>query len=173
MRVFICIEIPEEIKNSIASVQNTLEQSNIRMVDKNILHITLNFLGNFKEGDIPKLYQKLSKINFKGFMISLRGVDVFRNGKTDGIIFIQIFDGKNDLERLSEIINDCLEIKNKEDFVPHVTIARVKESYEIWNKIEAYKNKYFGEFFVTSIKIKNSTLTNEGPIYKDLKEIIL
>ena len=173
MRVFICIEIPEEIKNSIASVQNTLEQSNIRMVDKNILHITLNFLGDFKEKDFPILYQKLSKINFKGFKVSLIGVDVFRNGKTDGIIFIQIFDGKNDLERLSEIINDCLEIKNKEDFVPHVTIARVKESYEIWNKIEAYKNKYFGEFFVTSIKIKNSTLTNEGPIYKDLKEIIL
>ncbi len=173
MRVFICIEIPEEIKNSIAKIQDALGQRNVRMVDKNILHLTLNFLGDFKEEDLPFLYERLSKINVKGFKVSLRGVDTFRNGKTRGIIFVQIFEGKVDVERLSENISDCLEIKNKEKFFAHVTIARVKESYEIWDKIEVYKERYFGEFFVSSIKIKNSTLTNEGPVYKDLKEITL
>lgn len=173
MRIFICIEIPEEIKNSIATIQNGLKQSNVRIVNKDILHVTLNFLGDFKEDNLPLLYEKLSRINIKGFKISLRGIDAFRNGDVKGIVFVKIFDGEMNVKTLSETINDFLGIKNAQDFNAHLTIARVKESYEIWDKIRVYKDKYFGEFFVTSIKIKNSTLTNEGPIYKDLKEIIL
>ena len=109
MRIFICIEIPEEIKNSIATIQNGLKQSNVRIVNKDILHVTLNFLGDFKEDNLPLLYEKLSRINIKGFKISLRGIDAFRNGDTKGIVFVKIFDGEMNVKRYLKLSMIVLE----------------------------------------------------------------
>jgi len=63
---------------------------------------------------------------------------------------------------------------NYEEFVPHLTIARVKfgKSNALSKFLIDYKDIEFGNVNINSIKLKKSTLTKNGPIYNDLGEAI-
>ncbi len=57
-------------------------------------------------------------------------------------------------------------------FKPHITVFRIKKKVEnITKELEGYKTMDFGIQQITSIKLKKSELTPNGPIYSDLEEI--
>jgi RNA 2',3'-cyclic 3'-phosphodiesterase len=65
--------------------------------------------------------------------------------------------------------------EEKRDFVPHLTIARVKSgrkvSGDLLKYIESNKETSYGHSIFNRLSLFSSRLTPEGPVYKELKSI--
>jgi 2'-5' RNA ligase len=76
-------------------------------------------------------------------------------------------------KRLDEQLFTLGFAKEKREFSPHLTIGRVrtaKNKEHLLHAIQTYSDTSFGEFFVDSITLKKSDLTEKGPIYTTIKK---
>lgn len=64
--------------------------------------------------------------------------------------------------------------EDEKDFVPHLTLGRIKDFRSITNLIDLIKDNAtteVGKFEVNSVILFKSTLTPKGPIYDKLFEV--
>ena len=176
MRVFVSIEISnDEVINSIKNFQKLIK-IDAKPTELKNLHFTLQFLGEVSEQIIDKIIQSLNTIKFSKFDISLKGVGVFPKLKSPKIIWIGTDEksGKIMIE-LSKKVEKALEplgFSTDKPFKPHITVFRIKKKIgDITEEMENHKNVNFGMQEITSIKLKKSELTLNGPVYSDLMEI--
>lgn len=155
--------------------------ANVKLVEPENVHITLKFLGDTMEEHIDEIenIMKESVKDIEPFDIDLEGVGVFPNQKYIKVIWIGIKQGEL-LGTIAKRIDDQLSYlgykKERRDFSPHLTIARVKNAKEknkLLNLVEKYKETRFAHLKVDSIVLKKSELTPKGPIYETLKEVKL
>ena len=169
MRVFIAIEVPEELKKKISELQKELNIDGIKLVEKENLHITLKFLGNVDEDKVDEIKKMLSSIKFENFTIKLNKIGVFPNDNYVRVVWIGC-DSK-ELSKLGEDINDALApMFAKEKFSAHLTIARVKLKMELNQFLNRHKNDEFGDFVCSEFKLFKSELTKEGPKYTIIEQ---
>ena len=176
MRVFVSIEISnDEVINSIKNFQKLIK-IDAKPIELKNLHFTLQFLGEVSEQIIDKIIQSLNTIKFSKFDISLKGIGVFPKLKYPKIIWIGTDEksGKIMIE-LSKKVEKALEplgFSTDKPFKPHITVFRIKKKIgDITEEMENHKNVNFGMQEITSIKLKKSELTLNGPVYSDLMEI--
>ncbi len=169
IRAFVAIDIPEELKDSLLSIN--LDRKMFRMVSRDNLHITLFFLGNITSRQIEIVEGIIGRLLLSPFRISIVGIDVFTRSRPR-VIYAKIAEGAQALSGLYNAmkgeIGACCKIEERE-FVPHLTIARAKGikrgGFEV---IEKYSEKEFGAFECREIKLKRSVLSSSGPTYSDL-----
>ncbi|MEO2116937.1 MAG: RNA 2',3'-cyclic phosphodiesterase [Methanocaldococcus sp.] len=172
MRLFLAIDIPEEIKEEIAKFQGQFKMKGIKLVEKENLHITVKFLG---EVDEEKLKEILNlDLSIQPVKIKLKTLGTFPNPNYIRVIWIGAYN-ENLIEIFKEIDKKLsnLGFKREREYVPHLTIGRVKfidNKKKLKDRIEKYKDIDFGEFEVNHIKLYKSTLTPNGPIYEVIKE---
>jgi 2'-5' RNA ligase len=166
------IEFENEIKNSGAIV---------KLVEPENIHITLKFLGDIEEEYVEKIEEimKDSVNESNSFEIQLKGAGVFPNQNYIKVMWIGIKNGEqigkianNIDEKLSELGFE----KDRRGYSAHLTIARVrsaKNKDKLMQIIEKYRDIEFANIKVNSIILKKSELTSKGPIYTNLKEVIL
>jgi 2'-5' RNA ligase len=66
-----------------------------------------------------------------------------------------------------------LGFKSDKPFKPHLTIFRIKnKSDDISQTLEKYKTVDLGKEVITELKLKQSILTPNGPIYSDLQVVL-
>ena len=176
MRVFVSIEISNyEVINSIKKFQKIIE-IDAKPTELKNLHFTLQFLGEVSEQIIDKIIQSLNTIEFSKFDISLKGIGAFPKLKSPKIIWIGT-DKKSGkmMTELSKKVEKALEplgFSSEKPFKPHITVFRIKKKIgDITKEMENHKNVSFGIQEITSIKLKKSELTLNGPVYSDLMEI--
>ena len=176
MRTFVAIEISDNnVINSIEKFQKELK-INAKPVNSRNLHFTLQFLGEITEELSQKIIQILKTINFSSFDVNLKGIGVFPKLKFPRIVWIGTDEnGGNKLVNLAQKIEELLKplgFSSDKAFKPHITVFRIKKKGEdITRQLEDNKNMNFGIQKITSIKLKKSELTPNGPIYSDLVEI--
>ncbi|MHA1147305.1 MAG: RNA 2',3'-cyclic phosphodiesterase [Promethearchaeota archaeon] len=188
MRTFIALELKDKktIDNIITfGARLKQNQSRIKLVEPNNLHLTVKFLGNIQESVAPKIYKiiksEINDIFFQGKTMeyTLAGAGQFNRFS---VIWIGL---KGDLQFLQEIkdiveqkLNTELNIEKdrRTKFKPHLTIARLKSNRINYKTFDSFKkiiseNKDFqyGPFSISQIKLKKSELTPKGPIYTDLE----
>ena len=176
MRTFVAIELSNDaVIDSIKNLQNELCLEAKPVATEN-LHFTLQFLGEVSEEKLEKISSALEKIEFSSFNLTLKTIGAFPNPKNPKVVWIGTDKiGGDCLVELSKKVGSVLEpldlIPDK-PFKPHITIFRIKKREEgIRRKLEERKNSEFGIQKITSIKLKKSQLTPEGPIYSDLVEV--
>ena len=176
MRVFVSIEISnDKVINSIKNFQNIIK-IDAKPTELKNLHFTLQFLGEVSEQIIDKIIQSLNTIEFSKFDIYLKGTGAFPKLKSPKIIWIGTDEksGKKMIE-LSKKVEKALEplgFSSEKPFKPHITVFRIKKKIgDITKEMENHKNVNFGMQEITSIKLKKSELTLNGPVYSDLMEI--
>jgi len=176
MRVFVSIEISNnEVINSIKKFQKIIE-IDAKPTELKNLHFTLQFLGEVSEQIIDKIIQSLNTIEFSKFDISLKGIGAFPKLKSPKIIWIGTDEKSGKMmTELSKKIEKALEplgFSSEKPFKPHITVFRIKKKIgDITKVMENHKNISFGIQEITSIKLKKSELTLNGPVYSDLMEI--
>ncbi len=182
VRSFIAIDIEDEnIRSKIASIGKVLEATGARLklVEPHNLHITIRFLGEISQKEVESIKQVLANSvkNFSKFNIIIEGMGAFPTISRPRVLWLGISKGKESLINLANTINrriDLLGYKKDKEFVPHVTIARVKRfNSALINAINNYKNILIGETEVKSVRLKKSVLTPSGPIYSTLYEVKL
>ena len=178
-RTFIAINLDSNIKNALFEFQTKIivEDSRIKWIHPNLLHITLEFLGNQSQKEIENIYLLLKKITShqKAFVICLSSnIGVFPSLKKPRIIWAGIEEGSAELKKLSKSIKYSL-LKNNllydsKEFRTHITIGRVKylpDKNTLMDSLNVLNIKKQSQK-INSIELMESTLTPTGPIYSKL-----
>lgn len=174
MRLFISIEIPDEIKNKIKKVQEgIINIDGIRLSSLNLMHITLKFLGEVPEEKLPEIEKALSEINFSKFNIDVKDIGFFPSESFVRVIWIGSI--SKEQNELAEKINETLLPLGfkKDGFTGHITIARVFKKIDAEKIKEKCKDLNLGSFTADKFCLVKSTLQRPSPIHEILKEFTL
>jgi 2'-5' RNA ligase len=179
MRIFIAIDISEELREKIADIERKLHSNefDVKFIEPKNLHITLKFLGDVKEEQINEICNVLEQVskNFKKFKLFINGLGYFGSPKYIRVIWLGVENGESEIVSLIKILDEKLMHIRRNEFSrpsPHLTIGRVKTGRnreKLLQKINEFKDVKIGEMIVNEIKLKESVLTKKGPIYTDLK----
>lgn len=171
MRLFIAIDL-EGQGNYLKELQGMLPSDLGRLKPSGSFHLTLKFLGDVFEEDVEKIRQALRNIRSSPFKMKLKEIGFFPSASFIKVVWAG-FEEQKELIRLQKDIEKALEdfnIRQDFEFVPHVTLARVKFARDGFKeevkKIKVRKK----EFSVDSFKLIKSTLTREGPVYEVVEE---
>jgi 2'-5' RNA ligase len=187
MRAFIAIELPQEIKDSLAYLQEQLKasQADVKWVQPQNIHLTLKFLGEIDDKKLDKIIRILAEVtkDKNSFYIRISSLGAFPKINSPRVIWVGI--DKGDLEtkqiakELEEKITKIGIPREERPFSSHITVGRVRSGLNRERLVQNLDNSVnnFGkdnrEFQVTKITLFKSTLTPKGPIYEALKEVNL
>lgn len=176
MRAFVAVEISnEEVINSITKFQSKINIE-AKPVKPQNLHFTLQFLGEISDDVSQKIKQALKTIEFSTFKINFKGLGAFPKIKFPRVVWIGTDEvGGNALVDLAKNVENVLTplgfISDK-PFKSHITVFRIKNKIgDISKELEKYEKYDFGSQEISKIKLKQSVLTPQGPVYSDLEEI--
>ncbi len=177
MRLFLAINLPERLKKRLFKfAQNLKGFGRLKLVEENNIHLTLKFLG---EAGPEPLIAALRAIQYKPFMLSLRGVGVFPNPDYIRVVWAGCEKGAQDVITLHNKIEEILKLndfKKDKDFHPHATLARVKfpnDKRGLVDFIRENQGMEFGEFKVESFELMKSELSRAGPRYELIEGFLL
>ena len=187
IRAFIAIELkdPKTLDNiQTFSSRIKQNQTRVKLVKPENLHLTIKFLGDIKEELAPQIYSflkdEINLLMFKGRTLdySLKGVGQFNKFT---VLWIKMNGDIQFLQEVKEVIEDGLYTRlriprdKRNQFKPHLTIGRLRKEKIDYKNLSSFKNiinehktHYFGSFTVSEVILKKSVLTPKGPIYSDL-----
>ena len=182
IRLFISVELPDEIKKNIGSLIEGLKKSKagVKWVKPRNLHLTLKFLGWVEDSQVDRIIELSAKsvAGAGGFKARFEGLGAFPSGKSPRVIWVGTAEGGDALCKLAKTLEKTTSgagFRTEErEFKPHLTIGRVKERKgleKLTKQIGGIKDAGFGEVLVDRINIMKSTLTPNGPVYENLKEV--
>jgi len=177
MRIFIAIDVSDEVKGKVGKLQSELSTGGLVFVKREAMHITLQFLGEKSAEEVEMVKKALSSIKFSRFRVSFVGLSYFSPDQIK-VVFAKVEEGDGNLRGIYTKINNALLANGvgfpKENYVPHLTVARVKRAGNkktLLDQIESNSSRDLGSFEVRSISLKESVLTPDGPEYKDLYKL--
>lgn len=186
LRLFLAIDIPSHARETVVSIQNRFKTLglNASWVQPENIHLTLKFLGDTPSELVTDIRKGVSEAvkPYPAFKIALDGVSVFQNLEKPRVLWIGLKDPYNYLKILQEKIDDKIGqlgfSRENKKFIPHLTLARIKHTKgKIRERFEDLKQELNSippmdaEFFqVSFLRLVQSELTLEGPIYKILGE---
>lgn len=172
MRLFIAIEVPEEIHGYFLELQKKVNTSLAKITLAKSFHLTLKFLGEVDENKKDKTIELLREVKFEPFSAELNNVGVFPNENYIRIVWVGL-EPKDKITELQQKIDNILVDLFAKDkrFHPHITLGRVKfvkdkkEFINLLKEIKVEKKSFEASVF----KLIKSTLTPEGPVYEVLE----
>ena len=179
-RIFIAVNLPESARNALLDEQKEIpREMPIKLSREDNLHITLVFLGSIMEEQISKICEIARGIveNHSAFPISLHRIDYGPpNIIPPRMIWAIGAENKQLLEISKELEQKLLNRKNNREFLPHITLGRIKEWQ--WRQIDveerpAIEKDISINFEVKSIDIMESQLKRTGAEYTILKSFPL
>ena len=167
MRCFIGIDLSIVLIKEIQKIQKKLEHNFTgRLTSSENLHLTLKFLGEIEEDTINDVKKRLSSITHPPFELILKDVGFFSQ-KFIKIIWVSVSDVP-----LQLLVDNCLKdiFKLENRYMGHITIARVRSLADKKSFLQLINATTINEesFMVKDFCLKESILTPDGPIYKDI-----
>ena len=188
IRSFVAIELPEEVRDSLARLRGRLERKEhafVKWVDPGGIHLTLKFLGNI----LPKLVTEITRAikesseGISPFRLELSSLGAFPNLKQPRVVWVGICGEVDHLLRLQQNVDSALTslgfAKEERPFTPHLTLARIKQgtsSTQIKNFGELVMSNNFERGYsleVRAVNLMRSQLTPQGAIYTRLSVVEL
>lgn len=163
MRLFIAIQLSEEMKKSITVTMHDLKKAGVTgsYVPTQNLHLTLAFLGEVEDVEAVKAAMRI--ISWKSFRLSLSGLDAF------GDTFWAGLKGNQGLAAAAKSVRDALDAAeisyDRQEFKPHITLVRRANGN--WKKVPAPG----GDMMVKKISLIKSTFRDGKPVYTEVFSI--
>jgi RNA 2',3'-cyclic 3'-phosphodiesterase len=188
IRSFIAIELPPEVKSTLARVQTQLKSGSkapVKWVDPGSIHLTLQFLGYIDSGITGNITAALEQAcrGMRPFPIGLEGLGVFPNQRRVRVVWVGL---TGEVEKLGllqgRIASGLAPLGFKAEvrpFSPHVTLARVREQatpeerQSLGQLVAGTTMEGGGNLNVNAVHLMRSQLTREGPVYTRLASVIL
>ena len=184
-RIFIALPVNDDkIIQSLTDVADSLGvyRSILKIVPPVNYHITVKFFGQI-ESDIAeslkKSFMSLNQLNMVDFHIDK--ISTFSNRNNPSVIWAGL---KCSEKPLVKIINSINELSlsfgfpaEKRNFVPHLTLARIKNNAKVPVELKDYLNSKielkFSSSLFNELILFESILKKTGPEYKKLGVINL
>jgi 2'-5' RNA ligase len=175
MRLFIAVDLPDEIKNYVFNLQNEINSglTKINWVHKKNLHLTLKFLGEVEDDKVDKIKERLSSIKFDAFKLTFTKIGFFPSDKKISVIWLGIEPESKLIELQQKVDAEILNLfPDDQTFSAHLTLGRVKmiKKMKDFKKIIDDIDIEPLEFEVKSFKLMKSDLKRGGPKYEVIEE---
>lgn len=175
VRTFICIEIPESIKQRIDSLQKPLKSidAQVSWTKPSNIHLTLKFLGAVEAARIQRVAKAVERAaaEINRFNLEVGGVGCFPSPRNPRVLWIGFGDVPDALEHLVANLEDELAregfAREKRKFSPHLTIGRIRAPKNAAQLAEALIESGFNPetFEATEVIAMRSDLKPTGSIY--------
>ena len=163
MRLFIAIQLSDEMKKSVISTMHELKKAGVKgsYVPSQNLHVTLAFIGETKDSGAVK--DAMKTVFSKPFRMAFTDMGTF-----DNLLWVGI-KGNQGLNKLARHVGEALDAAeipyDHKKFVPHVTIIRKMGGP--WKKVPAPK----GEMMVKKVSLMKSDLKDGKRVYSEIFSI--
>jgi 2'-5' RNA ligase len=140
MRLFIGIELPDDVRLAAASAAERLRDSMRRAAPRSVmrwvpaenLHITVWFLGEVRDPGVETLVAALKDgLDVRPFTLKIAGAGVFPSAGPPRAMWLGLAAGREGLVSVHDRLQPRLEPlgfeREKRPYAPHLTIARAKD----------------------------------------------
>lgn len=178
LRTFISISVPRQVLKIRDMLITTVDdpKGRIRWVRKGRIHLTLRFIGPTPADAIPEINNLIEK-TVKGYalpdiMISRTGC--FPDPRRPRVLWLGLDGNLEPLKMLVSELNDQLEsagyLKDEQEYVPHITLGRVKYPPKTAPGINTFLNTAYEpvKMRCTRIQYMSSVLQPNGAVYSIL-----
>ena len=185
IRTFIAVNASQRVTNNVARIVGRLAATDAkyRWVTQENLHVTLNFVGDVVDVEVPELCQLVKRTveGFESFDMSLQGVSGFPNPQQPRVLWIGVDEGKQNLtsiyDALAEVLHHWGVNKDRNAFVPHMTLGRLSRGGR-WNEglidlVHKLRHHDGGFCHVKEVIVYSSFLDRSGPTYTPMARIKL
>ncbi|MCS7223533.1 MAG: RNA 2',3'-cyclic phosphodiesterase [Armatimonadetes bacterium] len=176
MRCFLAIELDDLVRDRLSKVIDDWSQhkASVKWVERDNLHLTIKFLGQFPDERVDDLSQRLQEVcrSVQPFVFNVEGTGVFPDWKRPRVIWIGVRDGEllKQVHKKVEGVTSRLGVEREErPFHPHITVGRVRTHQEIkplMDAVKSLKDEPFGSVRADHLTFFESRLTSQGPIYR-------
>ena len=184
MRLFIAIELPEEIKGKIAGVQGQLKASGAgaNWTRPGGVHLTLKFLGEVPEAKVREILAAMAGAAQGTGKLSLKigGAGAFPNAKAPRVLWIGVGGDVGKLSALQAAVEDAMGRQGFErearKFSPHLTLARIRfpKPLDNWAPVlGSIRDVDLGEFEADRLSLMKSELRRDGAVYTEVGRVEL
>jgi 2'-5' RNA ligase len=179
VRLFVALDIPEHVRQSLAKLAQELRAAapGARWVRMEGVHITLKFIGEKPEQKLAPIRSALSTLRVPGpIEMRFAGLGFFPNERRPRVLWVGIEAGAA-LRELADSIETALEpldiAREKREFSPHITLARLENPKGLGTLRETVAKAgtpYFGYTKASAFYLYQSVLKRGGAEYTRLVE---
>jgi RNA 2',3'-cyclic 3'-phosphodiesterase len=182
-RLFAAIKITpdENFLKIYFGLMKGLHFAKINWVRPENMHLTLKFFGETPEGQVEKIDSIMSDslAAYTPLNIVIKNTGIFGSSYNPKVIWFGT-EKSEILKNLAENLLENLDVngffRDRQNFVPHLTVGRIKDVQNkqlFQNVVDQYKNSFIQEVQVESIILFESLLSPSGPQYKKISEYSL
>jgi len=183
IRAFIAIELSEELKASLARLQELIKlgsESYVKWVDPQGMHLTLKFLGNISVDKVSAISEAIAEVarSVAPFRLELTESGAFPNTKAPRVAWVGLGGDLESLLRLQRGIDQALIPlgfpPEARAFSPHLTLGRVRdqatpqERRRLGERMASLEVQGQPSLYVDRVSLMRSQLTSKGAIYSRL-----
>lgn len=176
MRCFVAIELPPQVHDRLADLQNRLGTVGraVRWTRVDQIHLTVKFLGDVPDDQVPAVCAAAKEVarRFDPFPLDVRGAGCFPPAGQARIVWAGIAEAPQPLADCQEACEQAyaaLGFKPEgRRFHPHLTIGRVRDaraSRDIRAAVEKEAAFPAGTFTAGELTVFQSVLRPTGPTY--------
>jgi len=174
-RLFAAIKIDtsEELLNVYYSIRHRLKDEKIKWVEPMNFHLTLKFFGETPGSQIEKINNELERISddIEPFAMTISKAGIFGSSYNPRVIWLGFKEEellKNIGTKILSHLNDKGFPSDRQNFVPHLTIARIKKIDHIESlrrTISHFQTIQQPQIKINSFHLYESILKPAGPVY--------
>ncbi|BCS53944.1 RNA 2',3'-cyclic phosphodiesterase [Geobacter sp. SVR] len=168
MRLFIAIELPDAVKQTLGRLRTEIPGA--RWVVPDQLHLTLAFLGETDQETAQSLTTKLADIQARGFDLRFGSTGCFPDKRRPRVVWIG-FEPEPLLQKLAALVRAAVLAsgipQEERPFSPHITLARLRAPASIAGFPD-------GPVAISSVPVREFTLfesrlTSSGAIHTAIR----
>ena len=130
MRLFLAIELPAEVRQALATISRP-PVAGLRWTAVEQLHLTLKFLGEVPDGDVPRLIETFATTpKPPPIPLVIDGLSLFPPRGRVRIVAAHVADASGSLHRLAADFDSACERvgfpRERRPFTAHITLARAR-----------------------------------------------
>lgn len=183
MRLFVSVDLPDDLAPPLGAIQRELaDASGLSFTDPDQAHVTLKFLGDVTDDRLEELSDAIraavQQADVPPFDATVEGLGAFPSHDYIRVVWAGFTAGSTELTRLHEAIDSemvGLGFEEEEhSFTPHVTLARMEHAggKELVQSVLDH-DPHVGPMTVDAVRLKESTLTPDGPEYTTVERFPL
>ncbi len=164
MRLFLGLEIPEDVKEEISLHLKPLQKSAKGWENSHDYHQTLLFIGESSEEDLASIKTRMDQISFRTIKLTTKKIDFF----TKRIMYLSFY-SSNELMQLKDEVESLYSEwvrPGSKPFIPHMTVKRWQR-YEYDELEKGLEAKQISEitFEVTALALFKSEKDQDNNKY--------
>ncbi|MCA9204660.1 MAG: RNA 2',3'-cyclic phosphodiesterase [Planctomycetales bacterium] len=185
IRTFVAVDVPPALHKRVSDIIGLLKaaRADVKWVDTGILHLTLKFLGDVPNVEIPDVCKVVARAceGVEPFALTLGGVGAFPDVARARTVWIGAHEGTDEMIALQQRIDEALHKlgfpPERRLFHPHLTIGRLRrggpEQRELSRLIAEQADAPIGQIEIDEVTVYASTLDRTGPSHDPLAHVEL